>query len=152
MSQFIALFLPLTILLFMGNTAEAAPFVCFTDNTSLSSSADPKMEEMAMSCTTRKNLGTAAKVVGISLQAGSFGLACTGIGAPASLYLQGGALGVQLIEIIVGELPCEDDESDEQIQERVNETVCTSLARQGLRCDLPRKNKSDRTHDGSRRI
>lgn len=74
------------------------------------------------------------KAVSISLQAGSFYTACTGAGAPIALWLQGGSLGVSLVSMIVGELPCDNAATDEKIKAMAKAVVCETLENNGVEC------------------
>jgi hypothetical protein len=147
-SKFALVLLPLIAVLAISSGAEASPFVCFSDDSAgfalttsnPSSRQNLQSEDLqmaALTCSTKKNLGLGTKAVKLSLQAGSFYLACTGVGAPASLYVQGGALGVAILEIIIGDLPCQDTEAEAIIQERADQAVCAALIRQGVTCQLP---------------
>lgn len=134
-------FLSLSVFLFafVSSSFANASYSCFVN--SESSALQPQltmsvnhMQPQALQCSTKKNIGLGLTAIGLSIQAGAFYLACTGIGAPAAIYLEGGALGTGVLSMIVGELPCKDTENEELIKKMAQETVCKTLQDSGIAC------------------
>ena len=134
-------FLSITIFIMalMSSNLASASYACFVN--SESNSFQPQyallnnhFQLQAMQCSTKKNIGLGLTAIGLSIQAGAFYLACTGIGAPAAIYLEGGALGTGVLSMIVGELPCKDTENEELIKKMAQETVCKALQDSGIGC------------------
>ncbi len=135
----------LLVLLLSSFHATAEPFVCFQGNLNSAATAlDAKvwlagdMDELAWAptCKSLDNLSFGIKATSITLTVGAFYAACTGAGAPAAVVLEGGALGLQVVDLIVGQLPCEDPTNDEQVQQMANEAVCRALEQNGITCEL----------------
>jgi len=125
----------------LGVNSAHASYACFT-NTDLKSFqtqyalSNNHFQPQALQCSTKKNIGTGLTAISLSIQVGAFYLACTGIGAPAAIYLEGGALGAGVLSMIVGELPCKDTDNEELIKKMAQETVCKTLQDSGIACAL----------------
>lgn len=70
----------------------------------------------------------------LSLHLVAIGLACTGVGAPATLGVEIAAGGVHLVEFLVGFIDCKDLKTDKQIKDVVDQRVCEALERSGILC------------------
>lgn len=129
--------LTLTITLF-ASLPSYASYACFADSSQNTVSSyqmfSAKYQPDALQCSTKKNLGIGLKAISFTLQGGSLYLACTGVGAPAALWIQDGSLGVTLVDMVVGELPCDDKDNDERIRELAKQTACETLTANGIEC------------------
>jgi hypothetical protein len=114
------------------------PFVCMVDQQASSgdSSAADLIQLAAFQCKNLKIADTSLQAIALTMTAGSIYLACTGVGAPVSVTLQGAAVGIQVIDLIVGNLPCDDQKQEEKIKTAAKQVVCSELIRQGLTCTL----------------
>lgn len=90
----------------------------------------------ALTCETLTGVSTGLQAVSLTLTAGSLYAACTGIGAPYSLLMQGGALSFRVVDLVVKQLPCDSKTQDEKIQRMTNQAVCEKLKSQGIVCNL----------------
>ena len=113
-----------------------ASYACFVESSSYINPAFFSYQPQALQCSTTKNLGIGLTAIGLSLQAGALYMACTGVGVPASLWIQGGSLGVSAVSMVVGELPCDDAVQEEKIKEMAMRTVCETLALSGINCAI----------------
>jgi hypothetical protein len=125
--------------------SNAEPFVCFTGVQKTAEAEpfnefDPSLyyQEAALRCETMKNIGTGLQATSVVLSAAAWRMACTGIGAEVAVYLKGGALGFQALNLIVGQLPCEKQPqiTPEQVRELTEVAVCEQLAAIGIPCRL----------------
>ncbi|NQZ18111.1 MAG: hypothetical protein HRT44_02465, partial [Bdellovibrionales bacterium] len=64
------------------------------------------------------------------------------VGLPATVALEGGALALSAIALVVSNHECTDAEAEELIKEKVDDAVCKALEAQGLTCIPPLKDKS----------
>lgn len=127
----------LTVALFTALPTYAS-YACFVEPIQTSASSyqmfSAKYHPEALQCSTKKNLGVGLKAISFTLQGGALYLACTGAGTPAALWVQGGSLGVTLVDMVVGELPCDDNDSDKRIRELAKQATCETLAANGIEC------------------
>lgn len=125
----------LTVVL-LSSLPTYASFACFVEpvQNSLAWSYQSGYQHEGLQCSTKKNLGVGLKAISFTFQGGALYLACTGAGAPAALWVQGGSLGITLVDMVVGELPCDDQDSDEKIRELAKQTTCETLALNGIEC------------------
>ena len=122
----------------------AKPFVCFTSKPA--ASAELIEEAMPiilagwgpMACEDVGRLTTGLQATSLVFSATGFTLACTGVGLPATVWLQGGALGTRVLSLVVGLLPCDNGTRDAQIKEMAQNVVCAELAKHGIACALNR--------------
>jgi hypothetical protein len=124
---------------FFSVNSAVASYACFVEGSSYNYQAwnyNQALNPQALQCTTTKNFGLGLTAIGLSLQTGALYMACTGVGAPASLWVQGASLGVSVVSMVVGELPCEDTDSDERVKELAKKTVCETLALNGIACAI----------------
>lgn len=143
----------LLALIFAPCFALAEPFVCFTGPASTSSNSqlpattlawstseaftpDMLLQTASLSCETTQHLELGLNATAIVLSTTGFALACTGVGAPATVWLEGSAIGVQALAMIVGQLPCEDTAREAEVQELAQKAVCEALERNGITCNL----------------
>jgi hypothetical protein len=120
--------------------------VCITDvygeNLSLEQDGinyndDGKIYLASLTCRELNNINNGVQAVAIGFSAVGIYAACTGVGLPATVALEGGALALSGISLIVTNLDCDDTESELKIKEKVDEAVCLSLEAQGLTCIPP---------------
>lgn len=123
--------------------AQAAPFVCFTskpksvveymhpDNT-------PEIYLAKLSCETIERVSTGLQATSIALSVGGLYAACTGVGVAATVVLEGGAIAIQAVDLIVGNLPCNNSAREKEIKQMAELVVCEELGRQGIKCSLRR--------------
>lgn len=138
-----------TALLLLGlilpGWASAVPFVCFTSKPKSVVEymqpvdvAEVHLAKLHPSCQTLDRISTGLQATSIAFSVGGLYAACTGVGIPATVALEGGALGLQGLDLIVGMLPCEDRVRDAEIKALAEQVVCEELARQGIGCKLRR--------------
>lgn len=121
------------LLSFFSATKSFAAFACFTQTNAMpvqTWGASP----LAMQCSTKANIALGLKGVGVTFQAASLYAACTGAGIPVALYLQGGSLATSVVEMVVGELPCEANDTEEKIKKMTRDIICESLEQNGIEC------------------
>ncbi len=130
--------------------AAAKPFVCFTGDKIASSSlfeltgnsdgayGQPIFENAAWnpSCEAIQKTVVGLNATSIVLSGAGWGLACTGIGVSATVWLQGAALGTRALGLIVGELPCDASASEAEVKRLAKDVVCQELAKQNIGCSL----------------
>lgn len=113
-----------------------ASFACF-----VSKEADQVLMwnavPQAMKCSTKANISVGLKGVSLTFQGASLYAACTGVGIPVALYLQGGSFLTSAVEMIVGELECEDTVTEEKIKNMTRDAVCEALVQNGIECAVP---------------
>ena len=66
--------------------------------------------------------------------------ACTGFGLPATVALEGGALALTGLSLIISNIDCVDAQSEAHIKEKVDGAVCEALKAQGIGCRPPLQN------------
>ena len=121
----------------------ASPYVCFTGQ---KMAWDNQGEAVAIfetarwnpSCEALENTAVGLKATSLVFSGVGFGLACTGVGLPATVWLQGASIGTSVLGLIVGELPCDSSTKDAQVKVLAEEAVCAELERQGIVCSLRR--------------
>lgn|GEM_PF-5968222 len=142
----------LLLLLFLSPTlAWASPFVCFTGRSTAAAplesgvfvaawnegeSATPQLAMWNPSCETIEHVETGLKATSLVFSGVGFGLACTGVGLPATVWLQGASIGTSVLGLIVGQLPCDNSSKNSEIKRLAEQVVCEELTRQGIRCDF----------------
>ncbi len=140
----------LIALLFGANQAKAE--VCITEtyvNSSYSTWSELEQEIQmdlyyaAMTCQELDRINTGMQVVSIGFATAGIYAACTGVGLPATVALEGGSLAFTAIALIVSQLPCDDLHTELQIKEKVDEAVCNTLKAQGLECLPPLPNNQE---------
>ena len=147
-------YLTFFLLIMSGWSAQAN--VCITDiyqGASFTEAAydyeisyvDYEVHKASLTCQELDNINNGLQVVGIGLAAGGLYAACTGVGLPATIALEGGAIAVTAIGLLVSNLDCEDVETDAKIKSKVDEAVCTALRAQGISCQTPIKEKNNQS-------
>lgn len=135
--------------------ACAAPFVCFSNSPLKASSATVHQTgnsdggfgggrwemhyELARwnpSCEAIEKTATGLKATSLVFSGVGWGLACTGVGLPATVWLQGASIGTSVLGLIVGELPCDNKTKDAEIKRMAEVVVCAELEKQGIRCSM----------------
>lgn len=144
------------LLFLLPASGWASPFVCFTGKSiatvetpdaSVYASAfaedDPYDHDATYllakwnpSCEAVERVETGLKATSLILSGTGFGLACTGIGLPATVWLQGASIGTSVLGLIVGQLPCDNRTRDAEIKVMAESAVCDELAKQGITCSL----------------
>ena len=56
---------------------------------------------------------------------------------PAAVYAESAVVGLQVIDLVVSNLDCEDSEEEAKVQKKVDEAVCRALEAQGMTCQPP---------------
>lgn len=92
--------------------------------------------DSAPSCKAIEAWESGLKATRFAFAGASFYAACTGVGAPATLWLAGGALVIQGVELTVGMLPCDNSADEAKIKKLAEEAVCKELAKQDIPCEL----------------
>jgi hypothetical protein len=132
------IFLPLLILstLVLSQKSLASPFVCISQTSTLGLNQTEQAIVMraALSCKSVSQFQSGLKVGSIIFGAAGIWAACTGVGAPAAVWLEGGALGIEIVNLSVGFLPCEETQSKESIRKMAREAICEELQRNGVDC------------------
>lgn len=129
----------LIAMLFSSSFAVAAPYVCFTSPLQ-SAQFDLRNDEFPVqlaswpSCQTMHYVGVGLNATSIAMAGAGIYMACTGVGVPASVVVEGAAVGVQVVSLIVGELPCEDSANEKKIEEAAKRVVCQELEKIGIAC------------------
>lgn len=90
---------------------------------------------IGISCKRMENIEMLVGATALSIDGLAVIMACTGIGLPYAVKLQTAGFGLHVLEFIVGNLPCDNLTEDEQIQEKVNDTVCKVLRANDIKCD-----------------
>ncbi len=140
-----AILLILTILVASaGNTANAG--VCITEvygkglmlegHSNLQGDAGD-IYLASLTCQELEDINNGVQVVAIGFSGAGIYAACTGVGLPATVALETGALALSAIGLIITNLDCDDNESEKMIKEKVDQAVCASLEAQGLECVPP---------------
>lgn len=125
---------------FFSDLALASPFVCFTSPLKTESysfynnSDDLLLLAGWPACQTMDNTVVGLNAVSISMAAGGLYMACTGIGAPATVVVEGASIGIQVLSLIVGELPCDDSVEEKRIEAAAKKIVCEELRNRGIAC------------------
>lgn len=128
-----------TLLLFSSSFAFAKPFVCITDSIK-KAEVGWQNEELPYtlagwpSCKAMNNTGVGLNAVSITLAAGGLYMACTGVGAPATVVVEGAAIGVQVLSLVVGQLPCDNSTEQKRIEDAAKKAVCEELQNVGISC------------------
>jgi len=126
----------IAMFMLQAHAASAEPFMCVvSDGASADESFESLVQEAKYSCEQLKRIATGLEVSAITVQIGNIYLACTGVGTPVALAIQGGVLGLQTMKVIVGNLPCED-KKQEKGEADLKQFVCEQMAMQGFVCNL----------------
>ena len=75
----------------------------------------------------------------------ALGLACTGIGTTATIWIQGAGLVVHAAQLYVQDLPCVNSKEAEQ-KKMIKAAVCEELEKNNIKCepnDLPLKSERE---------
>lgn len=135
----------LGLLLISTTTPTYASFACFTgESVSMASKhqvvmAIPSRElEMpqALQCTTKSNVQKGLTAISVSFSVSGFVAGCTGMGLPVTVAFEAGGLVVQVANMMVGELPCDEATPVQNVKVMVDEAVCAALEQNGLACQL----------------
>lgn len=121
------------MVLAFSSLAVAEPFVCFTSPVHLEADLF-QTASWHPGCQAMERFSVGLKATSLVFSGAALGLACTGVGAPFSLWFQGGAVGTSVVDLIVGQLPCDNHTRDQDIQEMAELTVCKQLAQAGIAC------------------
>ena len=126
----------LVLILSWGGLAQASPFVCFTDKAPTAVAFDTLVTPVAWapSCKTIEHIGVGIDATSLVLSSVGLGMACTGVGAPATLWLEGIAIGIQAVGLMIGQLPCDASAEEAEIRAMAEQVVCEELIRQGISC------------------
>lgn len=136
----------LLLVLFAPSLSWAAPFVCFTGKPVAENGrvwlaggmdGDEVRFELARwnpSCEALEKWETGLNATSLIFAGTGYGLACTGIGLPATVWLEGAAIGASALGLIIGQLPCDNRIKDAEIKKLAEAVVCEELAKQGIRC------------------
>lgn len=140
------------ILTMFSVQANAAPFVClidthnstraaleqrhFVSNLIYDSSLDASLMAASLTCQEMKNIGSGLQAISFTMTGGAIAAACTGVGAPVTVLLQSAALGFSIANLVVGQLPCRDPNSPEEIKKQTRAVVCEELNKNGITCRL----------------
>jgi len=126
-------------LVFLPALAKADPVVIFTNSCPqafhLGSDEEALFQEAALRCETIERIGVGLTATSLVFNGSALALACFGM-APASVILEGGALGAEAIGLIVGQLPCDNSTRDSQIQALAEKAVCEELESHGIGCKM----------------
>jgi hypothetical protein len=97
-----------------------------------------QLENIAMSsgpqCKDLRSFTAALDAADFTFYITSAGMACTGVGATASLVVFGVGVVLHGLNFIVKNLPCESGVSDQVIEQRVEKRVCEVLGQNGFDC------------------
>lgn len=135
----------LGLLLVLTSTPTYASFACFTGESVTTPvkhqtvMAMPNRElEMpqAMQCTTKSNVQKGLTAIAVSFSLSGFVAGCTGLGLPVTVAFEAGGLVVQVANMMVGELPCDEATPLQNVKIMVDEAVCAALEQNGLVCQL----------------
>ncbi len=123
-------------LLYLPSQAMAEPFVNFPCDEPSSLNGEAFYQPAAWSCETANKWGVGVSATALVLNVGAMGAACTVVGAPATLWLEGGSIALEGVSIVIGQLPCDNAASEQRIRELAEEAVCKKLAAMGVSCAL----------------
>lgn len=120
-----------------------ASFACFVNKPTSNASSHGYMimaysEQMpqAMQCTTKVYVQKGLTAVSVSFGVSGLIAGCTGLGMPVAVAFEVGGLFVQVLDMVVGELPCDETTPVQNVKLLVNEAVCTALEQNGINCQL----------------
>lgn len=143
----LVLFVLIFFVLSSPQLAKADPFVCFNGVTSGgrismldASPADLEIQALfapsTIRCETAARLQTGLTAVSLAFSVTGFALACTGIGATATVALEGSALGLEMLSLTVGLLPCDDSTNEAKVKKLAADLICAQLEAQGTACRI----------------
>jgi hypothetical protein len=116
--------------------ASAEPFVCITKSPQARANDEALIQTVAVRCENLGRMRTSLNATAIVFSGAGLAAACTVIGAPATVWLEGAAIGIQAVELIVGQLPCDNRTRDAEVKALAQQVVCAQLAANGIVCKL----------------
>lgn len=130
--------LTLGLLLLIAAGSSSRADVCVTDGPmAFNTQSDEMLYQLAaFQCRDLALTGSGLEAVSLAFQASSVYAACTGVGIPASVARQAGAIGLLGIKLIVSNLPCDNRTQQLQVEAMAREAVCAHLKKQGIACKL----------------
>ena len=136
----------IVMMMLLPSLSWAAPFVCIKGEVPAAymGQAEEYTIELAAwepprwnpSCKALQKASTQLNITSVVFAGIGLGMACTGVGIPATLYLEGAALTTQALSIVVGNLPCDDSADQARIEAAARKIVCTEFAKQGMHCSF----------------
>ena len=136
----------LAIAILFGITFDAKANVCITEVHQQES--DPGqwdqwiqdgglIYQQSLTCQELDQINNGVQVTSMVLAGAGLYAACTGVGLPATVALEGGVLFLSGLSLLISNLDCVDSETDQQIKEKVDLAVCDALEAQGISCIPP---------------
>lgn len=134
---FITLFCLSTLLVSSFSHAEE-PVICMTQDFSANAIEDDdnaQFLEATYSCETTQSFTTGLEAVSITLDTASVFMACTGIGASASVFVKTTNAGVKIAKFMISRLPCEN-RSAKEIDREARQALCKRFGFLGVPCQI----------------
>lgn len=88
----------------------------------------------AWQCKKVETFRSALSVISIGLSTTSLVMACTGVGAPASLTVQGVGVGIKVLDFVISKVHCESN-TEEELTNKVASVICAKLQNSNIYCD-----------------
>jgi hypothetical protein len=89
----------------------------------------------SLSCTNKDVIEGFIKVTEITFSGIGIAGMCSGAGAAVGISAATIGMGLELVDLVVSRMPCDNPADDEKVKNQAKQTVCEVLIKKGFECD-----------------